>query len=43
MHYWLGKALLEQGRKSEARQAFELALTYNPEHAGAKSALAEVR
>lgn len=43
MHYWLGQALLGQGRKTEARQAFELALTYNPEHAGAKTALAEVR
>ena len=43
VHYWTGRALLVQGRKSDARQAFELALTFNPEHAGAKSAMAETR
>jgi len=43
IHYWLGKALLGQGRKFDARQAFELALMFNPEHAGAKTAMAKVR
>ena len=43
VHYWLGEACLAQGRRAEARQAFETALRFNPEHPRAKGALQKLR
>jgi len=41
-HYHLGLALRELGRPEEAREAFDAALAAEPEHAGARQALAEL-
>jgi len=41
-HYHLGLALRELGRPEEARKAFDAALAAEPEHAGARQALAEL-
>ncbi len=43
VYYWLGMASLAQGDKIRARQALVTALQFNPEHPGAKSALAQMR
>ncbi len=43
VYYWLGMTILAQGDKIGARQAFLTALQFNPEHSGAKSALAQMR
>ena len=42
VYYWLGQALLAQGKRPEARHAFEAALGYDPEHAKAKAALSQL-
>jgi len=39
-HYWRGRALQSLGRADEARQAYQLALKYNPHYARAAEALA---
>ncbi len=43
IYFRLGQALLAQSKRAEARQAFESALRFNPDHSGAKAALASVR
>ncbi len=43
VYYWLGQARLAQGKKAEARQAFETALRYNSDHPRTKAALALLR
>jgi len=42
VYYWLGRIYLEEGKTSEARQAFQTALTFDPEHKAAKTALANM-
>jgi tetratricopeptide (TPR) repeat protein len=42
VYYWLGEASIAQGKRAAARQAFESALRFNPEHERAKSALQKV-
>jgi tetratricopeptide (TPR) repeat protein len=39
LYYWLGRALQEQGKAAEARQAYQTALRFDPEYDAAKSAL----
>ena len=41
--YWLGQAYQAQGKKAEAYQAFSSALRYDPDHAGAKRAISQLR
>jgi tetratricopeptide (TPR) repeat protein len=41
--YWLGRAYVAQGKKPEASQAFSVALQYDPDHAGAKRAISQLR
>jgi predicted Zn-dependent protease len=43
VYYWLGQAYLAQGRKQDAREAFNTALRYNPDYDKAKSALSQTR
>jgi tetratricopeptide (TPR) repeat protein len=43
IYYWFGQAELALGKKAEARQAFETALRFNPDHACAKPAMSLVR
>ena len=43
VYYRLGQAYLALERKSEAQQAFETSLGFDPEHSGAKEALAQVK
>jgi tetratricopeptide (TPR) repeat protein len=42
VYYWLGRAYQEEGKTSEARQAFQTALRFDPEYKAAKSALSEM-
>jgi tetratricopeptide (TPR) repeat protein len=42
VYYWLGEALLAGAKRAEAKQAFETALRFNPDHTAAKSALARI-
>jgi len=42
VYYWLGEASVAQGNRASARQAFETALRFNPEHERAKAALQKV-
>ncbi len=39
VHYWLGQALVNQGKKADAREEFEKALSYDPDYSPAKAAL----
>lgn len=43
IYYWLGEALLAQGKKTDARQALQTALKFNPDYKEAKSALSQLR
>ncbi len=43
IHFWLGEALLAQGKKLEAVESFKLALNFNPDYELARSALAQIR
>ena len=43
VYFRLGQAFLALDRKSEAQQAFEASLGFDPEHSGAKGALAQVK
>lgn len=43
IYFRLGQALLAQSKRAEARQAFQDALRFNPDHSGAKAALASMR
>jgi cytochrome c-type biogenesis protein CcmH/NrfG len=43
VHYWLGRAYEKQGNMSQARQAYQTALRFEPDNAAAKSALAQLR
>jgi tetratricopeptide (TPR) repeat protein len=42
VYYWLGRAYQEDGKPAEARQAFQTALKFNPEHKRAKAALLRI-
>lgn len=43
VYYWLGRAFLAQGRKSEARKAFESSLGFDPDYGPSKDALKQTR
>lgn len=42
VYYWLGRAYQEDGKSSEARQAFQTALKFDPEHKAAQTALSHI-
>lgn len=42
IYYWLGRAYLEENKISEARQAFQTALKFDPEYKPAKAALSHL-
>jgi tetratricopeptide (TPR) repeat protein len=43
VYYWLGRAFEAERKTAEARQAYRTALSYDPDHEAAKSALAQLR
>jgi tetratricopeptide (TPR) repeat protein len=43
VYYWLGQAYLIQQEKSDARQAFETSLRFNPDFEKAKNAISRLR
>lgn len=43
IYSWLGEALLAQGKKTDAREAWQTALKFNPDYKEAKSALSQLR
>jgi predicted Zn-dependent protease len=43
VHYWIGRAYLARGQKAEARQAFQTALSFDPDHGRSKAALAQIK
>jgi tetratricopeptide (TPR) repeat protein len=43
VYYWLGRAHLAQGRKADARKAFETSLGFDPDYARAQDALKRTR
>lgn len=43
VYCWLGQAYLAGGKKLQAREAFSMALRYNPDYDGAKSGLSQAR
>ncbi len=42
-YYWLGQCYLAQGVREKARQAFQSALSFNPEYERAKNALSQMK
>ncbi|NLT33357.1 MAG: tetratricopeptide repeat protein [Acidobacteria bacterium] len=42
VHYWIGASALARGDRARAREAFQTALRFNPEHTRAKDALAQI-
>jgi tetratricopeptide (TPR) repeat protein len=43
IYYWLGRGLLAAGRRSDAEQALEAALRFDPDHGEARKTLQQVR
>ena len=43
VYYWLGEALLAEGKTQEAREAFRTSLRYNPDFEKTKNALSRMR
>ena len=43
VYYWIGRAYLARGQKPEARQAFQAALSFDPDHDRSKAALAQIK
>ncbi len=43
VYYWLGKCYFAQGNKAKAREAFQTALAFNADYAGAKESISELR
>jgi len=43
VHYWIGRTYLARGQKAEARQAFQTALSFDPDHGRSKAALAQIK
>jgi len=43
VYYWIGRAFLARGQKPEARQAFQSALSFDPDHERSKAALAQIK
>jgi len=43
VYYWLGECRLVQGRKAEAREAFETALDFNPDYSKAKESISRIK
>jgi TolA-binding protein len=43
VHFWLGQALAAQGKRSDALQEFEKALSYDPDDPQARAALNHTR
>ena len=43
VYYWIGRAYLARGQKPEARQAFQAALGFDPDHDRSKAALAQIK
>jgi len=43
IYYWLGQAYLAMGQKTDARQAFETSLGFDPDYSRSKQALAQIK